>query len=54
MTMNKIYKSFLNFNNQKREIEKIKRIQFEISGNSQKLEKKLKRKSPKKTTKTES
>lgn len=49
MTMDQIYKSFLNTNNQKREFEKIKRIQSEISGSSQKSEKKPKRKSPKKT-----
>lgn len=53
MTMDQIYKSFLNSNNQKREFEKIKRIQYEISGKSQKSEKKLKRKSPK-NPKTES
>lgn len=48
MTMDTIYTSFLNSNNQKRELEKMKKVQAEIKGITQKTEKKLKRKSPKK------
>lgn len=48
MTMDPFYTSFLNSNNQKRELEKMKKIQAEIKGFTQKTEKKLKRKSPKK------
>lgn len=48
MTMDPIYESFLNSNNRKRELEKMKKIQAEIKGITLKTEKKLKRKSPKK------
>jgi hypothetical protein len=44
--MDPFFSSFLNSNNQRREVEKIQRIRSEIEGNSQKskFEKKLKRK----------
>lgn len=46
MIMDPFFSSFLNSNNQRREVEKIQRIRSAIEGNSQKsnFEKKLKRK----------
>lgn len=47
--MNPIFQNFLNSNNLKKELEKIKRIQYEVVGISQKTEKKPKRKAVNKT-----
>lgn len=49
MTKDILYESFLNANNRKKELEKMKRIQNEIFDKTQKIEKKPKRKSPKKS-----